>query len=379
MLNVLNSSAKLTIFTMFNNKIKRDMQFKTTITQKLPFFVALALATVLTSCGSFQYAGYDNDGIYGANENENDPEQTVVTTETNDSNYYKNYFAENSAEVDAIKEESEVFTDIDSYEGNYIEQATDTLEQRPAYGGWGQNSNTVTINYIDNGWMGWNDPWIGSYGWSNWGWRNRWNNGWGWNRWGNGWNNWGWNSGWGYGYGYGWNAGWCPPGYNNWGWNNGYYGRTNSLAYQNTRRGSILYNNNLNRRGSSALSRRDYSTSRLSNGTTRQTRSSAVRNSSSNTRSLGNSRTSRTSRINTRTTRPSTRTTRPTTTRPSTRTSSPSRTTRSSGSTTRSSGSTRATRSSGSSRSSSTRSSSSSSSSRSSGTKSSSSSRRGRG
>lgn len=315
------------------------MPFKTINTRKLPFFVALALATVLTSCGSFQYAGYDNDGIYATDEKENDTKETTVTTSTNDSNYYKNYFAKNSAEVNAIKEESEVFTDINSYEGNYVEQVTDTFEQQPTYGGWGQNNNTVTINYIDNGWMGWNDPWMwnGGYGWNNWGWNNR-----GWNNWG--WNNWGWNSGWGYG----WNAGWCPPGYNNWGWNNGYR-NTNRYAYTNTRRGSLLYNNNLNRRSNSALTRRDYSTRRSSNtSATRQTRSTSVRNPNASTRTIRNTRTTRPT---TRTTRPnsSTRTTR--STRSTNTRSTPSRSTRSSSMRSNS----RSTRSSGSSRSSSKR------------------------
>jgi len=307
------------------------MQFKAINTQKLPFFVTLALATVLTSCGSFQYAGYDNDGIYGPDENEKDPKQTTVTTSTNDSNYYKNYFAENSAEVDAIKEENEVFTDIDSYGGNYTEQATDTLEQRPAYGGWGQNNSAVTINVIDNGWYGYNSPWMWDSGF-----------GYGYNSWGRpwGWNNWGWNAGWGYGYG--WNNAWCPPGYNNWGYNNGYYRNTNRYAYSNSRRGSSLYNNNLSRRSNSALTRRDYSTRRLSNSSSisRNTRSTRVRSSNnSSTRTIRNTRTTRPiTRTTTRTTRPnaSTRTTRPTTTRStrSTRSTStrstPSRSTRSS-------------------------------------------------
>ena len=122
------------------------MQFKTITKQKLPFFVALGLLAVLTSCGSFQYAGYDNDGVYNTGQNDNNVEQPVATTSTNESSYYKNYFAENSAELDAFTEESEIFTDIDSYEGNYIERAQDTLEQRPVYGGWGQANDNVTIN-----------------------------------------------------------------------------------------------------------------------------------------------------------------------------------------------------------------------------------------
>ena len=71
------------------------MQFKIITKHKLPFFVALGLMTVLTSCGSFQYVGYDNDGIYSSEDyNTTDVEQPVATTSSNDSEYYKNYFEE---------------------------------------------------------------------------------------------------------------------------------------------------------------------------------------------------------------------------------------------------------------------------------------------
>ena len=63
------------------------MRFNTTITKKLPFFVALGLLIVLTSCGSTQYAGYDNDGIYSTEENGNTVTQEVTTTSTDYSNY----------------------------------------------------------------------------------------------------------------------------------------------------------------------------------------------------------------------------------------------------------------------------------------------------
>jgi hypothetical protein len=149
------------------------MQFNTNLPEKLPVFVALGLMAVLTSCGSFQYAGYENDGIYSSETyNDDVVVETVVSTAIDDSNYYKNYFAENKAQVDAITTESEIFTDVDSYEGNYMERAQDTIEERPPYGGWGQSNENVTINYIDNGWMGWNDPWLwnGGFGFNNWGW-----------------------------------------------------------------------------------------------------------------------------------------------------------------------------------------------------------------
>jgi hypothetical protein len=323
------------------------MQFKTFINQKLPFFVALGLVAMLTSCGSFQYVGYDDDGIYSSSEDYSTDveQQPVTTTSTNDSDYYKNYFAQSAAELDAVLGESEIFTDIDSYEGNYLERAQDTLEQRPVYGGWGQANDNITINFIDNGWYGWNDPWLWNAGWG-WGW----NAGWGWNNWGWGrpwgwnagwgWNNWGWNAGWGWGWnagwGWGWNNwGWNPGwgyGWNNWGWN-GYYGNY-GVALNGGRRGSLLGANNFDRRlrSTSALSRRNYSTNRLSRSATgsRINRSnSTIRRD--NTRATRSSR-SRTIRSTSPSSRSNTRISRPSSSRPSSGTIRSSRSTRSSGS-----------------------------------------------
>ena len=305
------------------------MQFKIITNRKLPFFVAVGLMALLTSCGSFQYAGYNNDGIYSSDVPE--PEKQVVATAPNESNYYKNYFAENAADVNAITEESEVFTDIDSYQGNYIEREQDTVEQRPAYGGWGQNNSNVTINVIDNGWMGFNDPWLwnGGFGFNNWGWGQPW-----------GINRWGWNRGFGWGGGFG--------------WNNVFFGNQNRYAFAGGRRGSLLNNNSINsigrnntlttRRGNSALSRRNYSTSRLSNSRSTTRRNSSLSRTNSNSRTIrntGTSRTNRTIRNSSSTRNSNSRVTRPTTSRSSSSTRSSTRSSRSSGSSTRSSGSSR--------------------------------------
>ncbi|NRB61148.1 MAG: hypothetical protein HRU50_14555, partial [Winogradskyella sp.] len=169
------------------------MQFKTITLKKLPSFIALSIAMVLTSCGSYQYVGYDNDGIYSTERNEENAvveQQPEVTTSTN-SGFYEAYFNQGVGS----EGESEIFTDVDSYESDYLERVQDTTEYAKSFGGWGQNNETVTINIIDNGW-GWNNPWM-------------WNAGWGWN------DPWLWNGGWGWAPGWGWNAGW---GRNRWGW-----------------------------------------------------------------------------------------------------------------------------------------------------------------
>ena len=73
------------------------MQFKTYLQSKLPFFVALSFAFVLASCGSYQYVGYDNDGIYNTSDNVYAEESAYEdATKVDNNSYYKNYFAEKS-------------------------------------------------------------------------------------------------------------------------------------------------------------------------------------------------------------------------------------------------------------------------------------------
>ena len=84
---------------MFNNKIKEICNLKPLQNKNCHFLLHSVLMAVLTSCGSFQYAGYDNDGIYTTDNYDTNVEQPVATTSTEDTNYYKNYFAENSAQI----------------------------------------------------------------------------------------------------------------------------------------------------------------------------------------------------------------------------------------------------------------------------------------
>lgn len=335
------------------------MQFKTYLQSKLPLYLALSSLFVLASCGSYQYVGYDSDGIY----NSSDEVPVAIEAEqisTTNSSYYKGYFAQKSEKYEKLaQDENVVFTDIDTYEGTYNE-VTGQVEYDEGYAGWGQNANNVTINVYDNNW-GWNN-WGWGLGWNNWGWNAGW--GYGWNNWGwgLGWNNWGWNN-WGWGPGWnnwGWNAGfgWCAPYYGNY----SYYG--NSVAYQSTRRGS--YASNLGRNNSQYTDRgnitRRNTTTRNSNGTrynqsnnTRYNPANSVRsNSRSSTRFNGSSsRSTNSVRSNSR----SNSNTRSTNTRSNTRINTPSRSTSRSSTRvnapSRSSSGSSSTRSSGSSRSSS--------------------------
>jgi hypothetical protein len=235
------------------------MQLYNYLKPKMQFIGTLVMAFAMFSCGSYQYAGYEDDSIYG------DTERTVRTVEyveeapaTDNSTYYKNYFKDKSEQYAAISDENDViFTDIDSYESTYAEN--DTLYY-DSYGGWGENNTDVSINIygghaFNSIW--WNRPYYTSWGW---------NYGYGYgNVWGYGFNSWGWNRplwlDFGYGLGWGYNNWWCPPFYNNWGWNRpywngGYYGgyySNRALAYNSTRRGAAYANGsmaNMSRRSS---------------------------------------------------------------------------------------------------------------------------------
>ncbi|ARV10638.1 hypothetical protein BTO05_13710 [Winogradskyella sp. PC-19] len=276
------------------------MRFTYTLKKLTAPFIALGGILMLSSCGAYQYVGYDNDGIYSSDEVVVDVNE-AATNRTND-NYYANYFAEHVNEAQLLQDEGDVFTDIDSYSsGSVASQDVEIIED---YGGWGQVNDQVTINYYNTGWNNWgwgfNDPWLWNggfgFGWNNFGWNN-----WRWNRWyGNIWYSpWAWNGGFGWGY-------------NNWGWNNGYH--RNQFAYNYSRRGNAYNRSSVqnSRRNRTGVSRRLASVNRR--GTTVGRRNMTTRPS----------RTIRDPRIrggNSTSTRPSrgtvTRPSRGTTTRPS--------------------------------------------------------------
>src|SRR5690606_22238495 len=100
------------------------MQINNSFLTKTPWIAVFGLFVVLASCGSSQYAAQDSDGIYSSDPQVEYQEDAVVSTqtETNSQAYYKNYFKEKSLEYQLPEEnEDDVFTDVDSYEGEYAE------------------------------------------------------------------------------------------------------------------------------------------------------------------------------------------------------------------------------------------------------------------
>ncbi|MEP0303576.1 MAG: hypothetical protein ABJD98_10630, partial [Maribacter dokdonensis] len=288
----------------------------------------VTLAVFAASCGTYQQSSYyDNDGIYSddvVRTVERRPEQRNYNQNTSENDTYSSYFGEKADQYDQILD-SEIFTDVDSYSSNNLDeeipegQLTDyyaNSNDYEGYGSWGSNNSDVSIYIHNNGWnnwgyggfYGWNDPY---WGWNNWGWNNwgyggyygyGWNRPWGWNRW----NNWGY-GGFGFGYagiGFGWNRPFYGYGYG-YGYGNGYYNRNRgfsnrSYAVNNSRRGNYNRNttNNSGLSSTAARGRSNVNTRgnspRYRSTTSRATTSRSSANTRSSRTYSGNSSTRRT-------------------------------------------------------------------------------------
>ncbi|MBT8320000.1 MAG: hypothetical protein KJP01_07715, partial [Gramella sp.] len=137
-----------------------------TLRNKLNLMFVPVVVFALASCGSYQYSGYEADGIYGESRpgiwEQQDPESNEVKPNNNNS-YYKNLFAQQSEMVGEYLE-SDVFTDVEDYTSN------DGYENYSEVGGdvtyiggnapWGQDPDTYSINIINTGFRGWYNPWV---------------------------------------------------------------------------------------------------------------------------------------------------------------------------------------------------------------------------
>ena len=207
---------------------------------------------LLMSCGSYQYVGMYEDGIYGYSENEvyNSSNESENSVKEQGNSYYNDYF---KGKVNEYSDSNDgVFTEVDNYNSSY--DSDNNSESNNA--GWGENiDSNIVINIQTR-------PNYGMY--------------WGWNNWG--WNNWGYPN-----YGY-----WYPYQFSL--WNNpflvgyGYYpnSRAQNIAYTNGYRNNSIASNFGNR--TSSLS------SRSVLGTVSKSRSNSIRKSKNSTRSYNTKR-----------------------------------------------------------------------------------------
>ena len=123
------------------------MKLFTFLSNKFNAFTALIAAIALTSCGSYQYVGQTNDGIYDTSDTY-EQQTVIIEDESNNNDYYTNYFKEKALEAEAYDNNTDdVFTDIDSYEGTYTD-STQVVQRA----GWGATNDNVAINIYDTGW-----------------------------------------------------------------------------------------------------------------------------------------------------------------------------------------------------------------------------------
>lgn len=342
---------------------------------KISLLAIPAALFALASCSSYQYSGYEADGIYGESRpgifEQPEPDKTAEVRPNNNSSYYKNLFAQQSQMVGEALD-SEVFTDVEDYTSNdgydnYSEVGGDV-----AYVGgnapWGEDPDSYTINIYNNGFAGgFYSPWMYGWGFNSpylYGgfydpFRGNFYGPYGYGPYAYGFRRPFWNAGFGFGYGFGYGYGFGFGGYypyrHHYAPFYNYY--HDPIAYNRSRRNSeYSYTDRNTRRNTYSRNIREIRNSRSSEyGTSRVRRS--VNSSDDNqmytrttrrsqsptyngTRSDNPSTIQRSSQRENRTYRSSTPSTSRSSTTRSTTTRSSSSTTRSSGSTSRSSGST---------------------------------------
>ena len=140
------------------------------IPNKLNLLLVPLLLFFLASCSSYQYSGYEADGIYGESRPgifEQEREQTTEVRPNNNNSYYKNLFGQQSQMVGEVLE-SEIFTDADSYTSNDGYENYSEVGGDVAYVGgnapWGQDPDTYTVNIYNNGFYGGYNPWAYGFG-----------------------------------------------------------------------------------------------------------------------------------------------------------------------------------------------------------------------
>ncbi len=142
----------------------------------------IMFSVFIFSCGSYQYSGNINDGIYDENKNvsyQQDVVQDAVYIDKTKNSYYQTVFTEKAMEYEQVKPLNDsIFTDVENYQS-----VVDNDSINNNYAPWGEDIDHLTINlyrgpaYSSIRWSRlWNYPiWLNNYGygygsaWNNWG------------------------------------------------------------------------------------------------------------------------------------------------------------------------------------------------------------------
>lgn len=252
------------------------------ISKSIYIFIATVSSLLLASCGSYQYTGNSNDGIYGNTEQIAVPAEIEYGTREENTGYYKKLFEEEAALYGEVLAEDAVFTDVDSYSstGNYDYDNQNSSNYQGGNAPWGNSPDSYSINIYNDGFYGgFYDPFWGrgyNYGFAN--------QFWGPSFYGPGfYGNPYYNPFYGFGYGYGYGIGFSahPFIYGGGGWYNPYQ---NFYSRQHNFRQNVAYNSG--RRGGS------YSSSNRTNAIRNATTLDNRGRSSTYSRSIRNIRNS---------------------------------------------------------------------------------------
>ena len=138
------------------------MTIITLFQKSLNLKITVLLILLVSSCGSYQYVGMYDDGIYNSfdDEEKNYAYDSNYDPDNNNS-YYEDYFKGKVSEYD-LTEDMENTGAPDDYNYN-----TQNSSENESYVGWGQNvDSNIVINIRTR-------PNYGMYwGWNNWGWNN---------------------------------------------------------------------------------------------------------------------------------------------------------------------------------------------------------------
>lgn len=131
------------------------MELSNTYLKKIIFFMAPVSFLLLASCGSYEYSGYESDGIYGET-NRVPQEQEQYATQDSNSSYYKNLFSEEAALYGEVLAEGAIFTDVEGYSstGDYDPSNAEQSNYQGGNAPWGEDPDQYTINFYNSGFYG---------------------------------------------------------------------------------------------------------------------------------------------------------------------------------------------------------------------------------
>ena len=131
------------------------MELSNIILKKILFLMAPVSFLLLASCGSYEYSGYERDGIYGES-NRVYQQQDQYTTQGGEIGYYQKLFSEEAALYGEVLSEGAIFTDVEGYSSSrdYDPSNANQSNYQGGNAPWGQDPDSYSINIYNTGFYG---------------------------------------------------------------------------------------------------------------------------------------------------------------------------------------------------------------------------------